>query len=87
MRITRVQAVQAHPVPKRVYEPRGPFPEHIFDEPEIVDEYSVEQDEHGGEYALGATAQNNYKPVKQYRCKSCNNKVSATHLESHICEE
>lgn len=87
MKITRVQAVQAHPVPKRVHEPRGPFPDHLFDEPEIVDRYPVEQDENGGEYALGATAQNNYKPVKYYRCKTCDARVSGTHLEAHVCEE
>jgi hypothetical protein len=87
MKITRVQAIQAHPVPKRVYEPRGPFPEHIFDEPEIVDEYQVEQDENGTEYDLGATAQNNYRPVKHYRCKSCDAKVTAIQLDSHVCEE
>ena len=87
MRITRVQAIQAHPVPKRVYEPRGPFPENLFDEPEIVDEYALEQDENGSEYSLGATAQNNYKPVKNYRCKVCDAKVTASELDAHVCEE
>lgn len=87
MKITRVQAIQAHPVPKRVYEPRGPFPEHLFDEPEIVDEYDLEQDENGSGFSLGATAQNNYKPIKSYRCKACDAKVTASQLDSHVCED
>lgn len=86
MKITRVAAVQVHPVPKRVHEPRGPFPEHIFDEPEINNEYPPEASENGDDFELGATAQNNYKPVKYYRCKSCRERVSADVVDNHACE-
>lgn len=64
MKITRVKAVQVHPVPKRVHEPRGPFPDHIFDEPEINNDYEQEAPETGTNFEMGATAQNNYKPVR-----------------------
>ena len=87
MKITRVRAVQVHPVPERVQEPIGPFPEHLFDEPEIVADYHPEDDEAGADFQLGATAQNNYKPVKYYRCKSCHARVTEKELESHVCEE
>lgn len=86
MKITRINAVQAHPVPKRVHEPRGPFPDNLFDEPEIVTSYSVENDEHGENFEPGATAQNNYRPPKFYRCKSCKAKVSEVELSAHDCE-
>lgn len=87
MKITRIAAVQAHPVPKKVHEPRGPFPDHIFDEPEINIEYASESDEAGSEFELGATAQNNYKPSKYFRCKHCYARVLSTELELHGCEE
>ena len=87
MKITRVKAVQAHPVPAVVYEPKGPFPAHIFEEPEIVTEYEIEADEHGENFEPGATAQNNYKPVKYYRCKACWERVSERELSSHDCED
>ena len=87
MKITRVKAVQAHPVPDRVHEPRGPFPDHIFDEPEINTEYSSEDDEAGINFEPGATAQNNYKPVKYYRCKTCQVRVTYEGTETHVCED
>lgn len=87
MKITRVKAVQAHPVPSRVHEPRGPFPDHIFDEPEIVSDYTSEDDEAGINFEPGATAQNNYSPVKYYRCKACHARVASNDLELHACED
>ena len=87
MRIFKVNAIQAHPVPNRVRPARGPFPDELFEEPEIVDDYFPELDEDGSEIALGATAQNNYKPVKYYRCKVCDERVSEYELGDHECEE
>lgn len=87
MKITRVRAIQVHPVPERVQEPIGPFPEHLFDEPEIVSDYRSEDDEGGGDFQLGATAQNNYKPTKNYRCRTCHAKVTEQELSTHACED
>jgi hypothetical protein len=86
VKITRVKSVQAHPVPSRVYEPRGPFPDHLFDEPDIISEYQPEDDEGGSNFSPGATAQNNYNPEKSYRCKTCYGKVFQRELDSHVCE-
>ena len=87
MRITRHQAVQAHYVPDRVHQPRGPFPADIFDEPEINYNYPSEDSEDGAGFEPGSTAQNNFKPTKYYRCKACNARVSEHHLDDHVCEE
>mgnify|MGYP000187321295 CR=1 FL=1 len=87
MKIVRVQAVQAHEVPKRVYEPRGPFPAEIFDEPEIVYDYQSEDDEGGSSLPEGATAQNNFKPIKYYRCVYCHTRVADYEIDEHDCED
>jgi hypothetical protein len=86
MRITRIKAVQAHPVPDSVRHPRGPFPRELFAEPEIVVEYSSEQDESGREFDVGATAQNNYQPPKYYYCKYCHERVVEFDLDLHECD-
>ena len=86
MRITRKQAVQVHPVPDRVTDPVGPFPAHLFREPEIVVDYRPHLSEDGSEYPLGATAQNNYQPPKYLRCAVCFVRVLETETENHVCE-
>jgi hypothetical protein len=85
MKIVRVNAIQAHPVPDRVHAPRGPFPQELFREPEIVTEYVSESDETGNNFELGATAQNNFKPEKILRCRSCHEKVLYSQTSSHSC--
>lgn len=87
MKIFREQAKQVHPVPSRVTAPRGPFPAHLFQEPEIVDDYMPAMSEDGSELPIGATAQNNFKPIKWVYCSSCYEKVKSTETESHTCEE
>lgn len=74
-------------MPNRVYEAQGPFPDELFDEPEIVYEYHSEDSEDGSDFEPGATAQNNFKPLKYYRCKHCNARVDSNHLTDHVCEE
>lgn len=116
MRIIRVQAVQAHAVPKTVHNPRGPFPPEMqgfnpgytelgdegfdrttterYDEdahpaaqPEIVYEYAQEQGEDGSDYDLGATAQNDFKPQRFFRCRHCMARVLEHEIEEHECGE
>lgn len=88
MRITRVQAIQAHPVPASVQAPRGPFPPELFREPEVVYDTSSGGDDEGGtNFEPGATAQNNYKPPKYYRCKYCNARVADFEIPTHECGE
>lgn len=74
-------------MPSRVTAPRGPFPAHLFEESEIVDNYMPAMAEDGLESPIGATAQNNFQPVKWLYCSACYEKVKATETSSHICEE
>jgi hypothetical protein len=87
MKIVRVQAVQAHPVPKRVHEPYGPFPVELFDEPEIIYDYASEDDDGSSSLEPGATAQNNYRPARYFRCRHCDLRVTEEEIEAHICGE
>jgi uncharacterized metal-binding protein YceD (DUF177 family) len=79
VRVERKQAVQTHPVPKKVTAPQGPFPSEMFAEPEIV---SVSETQ---EFEPGATVQNNFKPEKMLRCARCLARVKESETEEHIC--
>ena len=92
MRIISKQAVQAHPVPDRVTEPKGPFPPeltvgHPLSEPEIVYEYDSAFSEDGSDYLPGSTAQNQFRPPRYLRCALCSTRVLETETEHHICED
>jgi hypothetical protein len=86
MRITRVSAVQAHPVPKSIRDPRGPFPIELFDEPEIFDEYEQESSEDGSNFPMGSTAQNKYKSPKKLVCSVCDARVYENKTGDHVCD-
>ena len=59
MRIQRHNTIQVHPVPDHVREARGPFPQELFDEPEIItDQY--DKTEFGEDMPVGGTVQNNF---------------------------
>jgi hypothetical protein len=79
MRVIQRDAVQAHAVPTRVYEARGPFshwqPEEILDLPYDPDAFPS-----------GATAQNGMKEVVMYECQKCMAILKETQLDSHVCE-
>jgi hypothetical protein len=75
--VEKIDAVQIHPFPKHAVRPQGPFPPeqqgyepeygnqaHILAEPKLVREYPAAENEDGSDYALGATAQNNFKPLR-----------------------
>lgn len=85
--IKTVQAFQGHPVPTKVTSPRGPFPPELFAQPEVISNYDPAFPEDGEDFPLGATAQNNFKPLKWYRCYECHGRVREDELEQHICEE
>ncbi len=79
VRVERKKAVQTHPVPEKVTAPRGPFPDEMFAEPEIISASEFQ------EFEPGATAQNNFKPEKYLRCAACLARVKASETEDHIC--
>ena len=87
MRVTSKAAVQVHPVPQTVTDPKGPFPRELFDEPDIVVDYEPQDNEDGSNFPLGATSQNNFKPVRYLRCSVCLVRVLETETENHVCEE
>ncbi|CAB4175265.1 hypothetical protein UFOVP965_136 [uncultured Caudovirales phage] len=87
MRITKHNAVQVHPVPAHLTAPRGPFPRELFREPEIISDYAPQNPEDGGDFPLGATVQNNYKPPVYLRCALCLVRVLETETDSHMCDD
>jgi len=87
MRITKKAAVQVHPVPDRVMDPVGPFPPHLFKEPDIVVDYSSKNGDDGGDIPLGGTVQNNYRPPRYMRCAACLARVLEQDTENHVCGE
>lgn len=79
--VERIQAVQAHPIPSRVSDPRGPFPEELLAEPEIIVPNTRD------DYAKGATVQNNFNPPRYLICGVCRAKVLQTETDKHVCGE
>lgn len=79
MRVIRRAAYQAHAVPSTAGYPRGPFNPEILAKPEIVHEDPVD------DMPYGATAQNDYRGVPLYECRSCGDIVTEDDLNGHIC--
>ena len=59
---------------------------NIAAQPEIVVDYQPEEGYGNTDFPDGATAQNNFRPVKYYRCKDCLARVSEHDLDAHDCE-
>jgi len=78
MRVIQKDAVQAHAVPSRVLEPRGPFPVY---QPKVVDlPYDPDW------FPPGATAQNNMQGIALYECSRCLIVLTEDQLDGHVCE-
>ena len=84
-RVKRELAVQPYATPKKVGRGRGPFPQEVLQESQIVTEYVSEINEDGSEFIPGSTAQNNYMPPKWLRCGTCMVRVKETEKEGHVC--
>ena len=87
MRVIRNQAVQVHPVPTTIVDPKGPFPRELFDGPEVITDYEPAENEDGSNLPLGATAQNNFNPPKYLRCARCFARVLESETKDHKCED
>ena len=85
--IRTVATYQGHPVPDRITRPRGPFPPELFINEPTVYEYEQAYPEDGSDFQEGATAQNNFVPLKWYRCYDCHERVREDELDDHECEE
>ena len=84
MRIERIATKQGHPVPDAATYAKGPFPPELFQRPEVVVDY--EPDNGGGETAIGGTAQNNFAPLKYFKCRVCLEIISEREVPDHVCE-
>ena len=82
MRVLRRPAVQAHAVPATAGHPRGPFSAEILAAP-IIDR-TVPDD---NPFPPGATAQNDFKGIAMYRCRTCHDVIPEYALQAHTCEE
>lgn len=84
-RITRIPTKQGHPVPSRVMPKQGPFPNELYASAPVNTEYEKISGNGGPEIPLGSTAQNNFKPLKWFRCNLCNDVVKESDLSNHVC--
>ena len=87
MRIERIVTKQGHPVPKQSTYPSGPFPPELFETPHLISDYTPQPDGGDEEMPVGATAQNNFQPIKWFRCKTCTDIVPEHEVTSHTCED
>ena len=87
MRITRIPTKQGHPFPSQRMEPRGPFPPELFREPEIIVDYDSQPDGGGDPIPEGSTAQNNFRELRWFRCRLCQEVLIESALDDHICED
>ena len=87
MKVTRVKAVQAHPVPSKVTSPKGPFPPELFRESKIVTEYESVDPEDGHNFSIGSTSQNNFEGLRTLICSECDDRVLENRTGDHTCKE
>jgi hypothetical protein len=87
MRIERIVTKQGHAVPEAAYAPRGPFPAELFTAKPVITDYVAQSDSGGPELPEGATAQNNYREVRWFRCRDCFGTVRENELDSHNCDD
>lgn len=85
MRIERIATKQGHPVPKQAVSPKGPFPQELFQRPDVIVDYV--SNDGGGDNTIGGTAQNNFSPLKYFRCKLCSLVMSEREVPDHVCED
>jgi hypothetical protein len=87
MKIQRFEAKQAHPFPKSIMNPQGPFPRELFNEKPVVDDYEPELAEDGANHPLGATAQNGFKQPRTMICSECHSRVLENKTGDHECRD
>ena len=87
MHIERIKTKQGHPVPKTAGSPKGPFPPELFEPPVVIANYTPQPDGGDEDMPVGSTAQNNFKPIKWFRCKSCKDIIPEHKLSNHNCGE
>jgi hypothetical protein len=84
MRVQRIATKQGHPVPEVATYAKGPFPQELFQRPDVIVDY--EPYDGGSETAVGGTAQNNFTAVKYFKCKDCHEVMTERETHEHICQ-
>lgn len=84
-RIERIQTKQGHPIPNSTFT-QGPFPRELFTHPPVVENYEQISGNGGPEIPFGSTAQNNFKPLRWFKCKQCHITIKEADLQYHVCE-
>ena len=78
MRVVRRPAFQGHAVPATAGYARNPFDPQIMAQPQIIHEEPEPE-------PLSATAQNDYRGLKLYRCTYCGDTVTEEEVDAHFC--
>lgn len=86
MRVISVATKQGHSVPATAVRPRGPFPPELFARPQVVVDYEPQPDGGGDPVPEDGTAQNGFRAVRWFRCRSCEAAVPENELDTHACE-
>lgn len=86
MRIQRIKTLQVHPVPSHEVSPSGPFPQELFDDPEVVVDFTQAETDDGSDLPIGATSQNNYQAPRRLVCAHCEARVWEHRTGDHVCE-
>lgn len=86
-KIERVATKQGHPVPAAAHAPRGPFPPELLQHEPVIWDYTPQAENGGVEEPEGGTAQNNFRPMRYFRCRDCEAIVSETEMAVHECIE
>lgn len=85
MKIERIITKQGHPVPSKAHRPNGPFPPELLQQPRVIYDYVRQGDDGHVQDSIEGTAQDNFAPVRWFRCDLCGDRVPESQLETHIC--
>jgi hypothetical protein len=80
VRVLRRAAIQAHAVPETAGRPMGPFGPEILAKPVVVHE-----DVDDNPFPIGATAQNQFRGTRFFKCKNCYSVVAEDEVQMHVC--
>jgi hypothetical protein len=58
----------------------------LFETAPVVSDY-IPQPDGGVEVPIGGTAQNNFQPIKWFRCRLCDEHIREPEVMDHNCED
>jgi hypothetical protein len=87
VKVERIAAKQAHWVPSQAHAPRGPFSPELFQHTPVVWDYTPQGENGDVEEPIGATAQNNYRPLRHFMCRDCDTVMTEHEIYDHDCDD